>query len=83
MAERERDWFPAKRYGWGWGPPSTWQGWVVLGAAVVLEVGIAWATLPRAPLAFAGATGLCALALLVVCYRKGEPPAWRWGDRDA
>lgn len=23
-------WFPAKRYGWGWGPPATWQGWVVL-----------------------------------------------------
>lgn len=21
-------WFPAKRYGWGWGPPATWQGWV-------------------------------------------------------
>ena len=21
-----RYWFPAKRYGWGWGPPSTWQG---------------------------------------------------------
>src|ERR1019366_10065186 len=23
-------WFPAKRYGWGWGPPTMWQGWVVL-----------------------------------------------------
>lgn len=23
-------WFPAKRYGWGWGLPSSWQGWVVL-----------------------------------------------------
>ena len=21
-------WFPAKRYGWGWGLPKTWQGWV-------------------------------------------------------
>jgi len=23
-------WFPAKRYGWGWGPPVCWQGWVVV-----------------------------------------------------
>jgi len=23
-------WFPAKRYGWGWGFPITWQGWLVL-----------------------------------------------------
>jgi hypothetical protein len=21
-------WFPAKRYGWGWGLPCCWQGWV-------------------------------------------------------
>src|SRR6266702_3273794 len=23
-------WFPAKRYGYGWGIPTTWQGWLVL-----------------------------------------------------
>ena len=28
--ETKRYWFPAKRYGWGWGPPATWQGWAVL-----------------------------------------------------
>ena len=34
-------WFPAKRYGWGWGLPSRWQGWVVLAIyAVLLVVGI-------------------------------------------
>lgn len=22
-------WFPAKTFGWGWGLPRTWQGWVV------------------------------------------------------
>lgn len=27
-------WFPAKRYGWGWGLPVTWQGWVVLQMAM-------------------------------------------------
>ena len=27
-------WFPAKRYGWGWGLPGTWQGWLVVAAFV-------------------------------------------------
>jgi len=31
MSEEEKKfWFPAKRYGWGWGLPCRWQGWVVL-----------------------------------------------------
>ena len=28
--EKKRYWFPAKRYGWGWGFPTTWQGWVTI-----------------------------------------------------
>ena len=30
MGKKSRFWFPAKRYGWGWGPPVCWQGWAVL-----------------------------------------------------
>lgn len=29
-ARNRKYWFPAKRFGWGWGLPSAWQGWVVL-----------------------------------------------------
>ena len=29
-------WFPSKRYGWGWGLPICWQGWVVFGVYLVL-----------------------------------------------
>jgi len=29
-------WFPAKRYGWGWGLPCAWQGWVVDGIFLIL-----------------------------------------------
>ncbi len=29
-AEKPTFWFPAKRYGWGWGLPVRWQGWLVL-----------------------------------------------------
>ena len=33
--DHHKYWFPAKRYGWGWGPPVTWQGWVVLSAYIL------------------------------------------------
>lgn len=26
---KEKAWFSSKRYGYGWGLPSRWQGWVV------------------------------------------------------
>ena len=29
-ARSKQYWFPVKRYGWGWGLPIVWQGWVVL-----------------------------------------------------
>lgn len=29
-------WFPAKRYGWGWGLPLRWQGWIVLALFIAL-----------------------------------------------
>jgi len=34
--DRSRYWFPAKRYGWGWGLPARWQGWLVIALYVVL-----------------------------------------------
>jgi hypothetical protein len=77
-----RYWFPAKRYGWGWGFPLRWQGWVVMpGYVVLLAAGAAFLNPAARPLAFvAWVTSLSAL-LVVVCWRTGEPPRWRWGDR--
>jgi hypothetical protein len=74
-------WFPAKRYGWGWGFPVRWQGWaamivyfLLLGAVIVVYQPV------RHPLAFAILVALLTLVLLAVCWLKGEPPRWRWGD---
>jgi hypothetical protein len=74
-----RYWFPAKRYGWGWGLPSTWEGWVVLGlylAPLILLVPV-----DRHPTWFWA--GLCLLiaGLIAICWWKGEPPRWRWGGK--
>lgn len=76
-----RYWFPAKRYGWGWGPPATWQGWVVIAVFVVLVLlGLPLfppeRELPALLLYFLVLNG----ALFAVCWRTGEPPRWRWGD---
>nr|WP_237170312.1 hypothetical protein [Pandoraea thiooxydans] len=71
-------WFPAKRYGWGWGMPSAWQGWVVLVAYLTVVVFI-FRVLRQPLYASACYIGLATGALLVVCWCKGEPPRWRWG----
>jgi hypothetical protein len=77
---KQRYWFPAKRYGWGWGPPITWQGWVVSLVWLAVVVG-GLMKLGRARiLAHAVFIGIMGLVLLLVCYLKGEPPRWRWGD---
>ncbi len=75
-----RYWFPAKTYGWGWGPPATWEGWLVLAVYIIAVIAVAVGFPPnRAPAAFfAGLVVLTAL-LLAICWLKGEPPGWRWG----
>ena len=75
-------WFPAKRYGWGWGVPRTWQGWVVLAVyGVVLVVAVHFLPPAHHALTFAAVIVVATLVLSLVCLRKGEPPRWRWGKQ--
>lgn len=81
MSAKPRVWFPAKRYGWGWGVPCAWQGWMVLVAylALVATVSVLLADRPG-PLSTT--VGVASLVLIGVCRVKGEPPRWRWGEKD-
>lgn len=80
MSPTHEYWFPAKRYGWGWGFPMRWQGWATLIAYFLLLGVVAVIFQPhRHPLTFASLVALLSLALLAVCWLKGEPPRWRWG----
>jgi hypothetical protein len=80
MSPTPEYWFPAKRYGWGWGLPVRWQGWATLLAYIVLLSAVAFRFRPAAhPLAFALLVALLTLAFVAVCWLKGEPPRWRWG----
>ena len=73
-------WFPAKRYGWGWGLPQRWQGWAVL-AVYFIALGALISLLPPTEheLGFVASVALLSVALTLVCWLKGEPPRWRWG----
>lgn len=82
MTQRREYWFPAKRYGYGWGPPKVWQGWVVLAIFIALVALGALTLLPHhgAPV-FLGYVLVLVAALIAICYFKGEPPEWRWPKR--
>ena len=81
MQESKVFWFPAKKYGWGWGLPITWQGWVVLLVFLVLLVTGAMVFSPaKERTMFILYTAAISAVLVGVCYAKGEPPGWRWGN---
>jgi len=81
MPNSESYWFPAKRYGWGWGPPVRWQGWValVIWAAALAEGLFLLRHHQNAPWLRLAYVLLMCILFGVVCYVKGEPPKWRWG----
>jgi hypothetical protein len=75
-------WFPAKRYGWGWGPPVAWQGWAILIAWIAVLAAGALRLIPGHPVAFLLLAVVMAALLTFICYVTGEPPQWRWGGGD-
>jgi len=78
MTER-RYWFRAKRYGWGWGLPLTWEGWLVLAAFVALFVAGTWLFGAVSGVVYMAYVVILGALLTAVCWLTGEPPRWRWG----
>ncbi|HVM46723.1 MAG TPA: SHOCT domain-containing protein [Candidatus Acidoferrum sp.] len=73
-------WFPAKKYGWGWGPPCSWQGWLVYLVWVSLLVTGGVVLAPRSIALYVGYALALGALLFVVVLSKGEKPRWRWGE---
>ena len=76
-------WFPAKRFGYGWGLPVRWQGWVfMIASGAIFTIGTTWlAAFEYFALATVFFIAMLVL-LFVVCIIKGEKLRWRWGDDD-
>ncbi len=89
-------WFKAKEYGWGWYPCS-WEGWLVLAVYLAVVIGLvvivfgALATangvVPpyffKSVALFLAVDMLATITLIVICYKTGEKPGWRWGEKKA
>jgi hypothetical protein len=81
MPDERKYWFAAKRYGWGWGLPSTWQGWLVVAVYFAL-VGTGYFVLrPNTPDLYAICVCIFSALPFAICWLKGEPPTWRWGGK--
>jgi hypothetical protein len=76
---KDKAWFAAKRYGWGWGLPARWQGWVVLLAYLCVILVAPLQLEAGRPLRFQIYVAVSTLLLVAICAWKGEPPKWRWG----
>ena len=77
-------WFRRKTFGWGW-QPSSWQGWGVITlyflgvlSDALFDKAHTMQTLGQA-LQFFFRIIIMTTFLLIICYKTGEKPAWRWG----
>lgn len=83
MRDRSSFWFPAKRYGYGWGLPTRWQGWVVLAVyGVLVFAGVRFLQVERGTSAFLAYLVVITVMLVAIVAARGERPLrWRWGKR--
>lgn len=85
-----KKWFKAKEYGYGWAP-QTFEGWV---ATIIYFILIAFITIIfvmrlNDPLfnqwvsvgIYLTLTGIITTILVVIAYKTGEKPSWRWGKK--
>ncbi len=79
--DKNKLWFKAKMYGWGWTPVS-WEGWVVL---LLYVVGMILQFRTIDAISHSGSDTLINFAipfiintifLLIICYCRGEKPKW-------
>jgi len=80
-------WFKRRLYGWGWFP-ANWKGWITILIFIILIIlnGILFGvnTQNQQPtifelITFFLTTLLLVIALISICYKKGEKPKWTWG----
>jgi len=79
--KKQNYWFPRKTYGWGWGFPCSWQGWVVMIIYVISLIVLPNVISPSTYTFYQVVIGLSAL-LIGICIWKGEPSKWQWHNKN-
>ncbi len=84
-------WFKVKKYGWGWGLPLNFKGWLSFLLFVAIWL-IALLTLlvpvgteqpsSGAISLFVAIIVVDVAALVYISFKYGEPPRWKWGGKD-
>lgn len=83
-AKMNKIWFKAKEYGYGW-YPATWEGWLVTliyVVAITFLVFIFEQNVSGLLWQYLGMVFGLSLMLIFICYKKGEKPGWRWGNKN-
>lgn len=79
-------WFKAKNYGWGW-YPSSWQGWLILiiyTGYIIYRSKLLKSTTDTSlsfVIRYCLELLLPTMILIILCFRTGEKPEWRWGKK--
>jgi hypothetical protein len=82
MQKEKKIWFAAKKYGYGWGLPVRWQGWLVLVLYAALVFGGIRVFIGGKHAAyFVLYMTALSVALFAICAWKGDAPRWRWGGK--
>jgi hypothetical protein len=85
----EKVWFSSKKFGYGWGLATTWQGWVVYAVFIPTIIYTAVSidshthSVSDSLIGIIPTLGLLLGTLLAICYKYGEKPQWRWGRKDS
>ena len=78
MSEKsDKGWFYAKRYGFGSGPPRTWQGWLVLAVYLAVIIGAGLVLMPERETVFIAIVIGATIPLLWITWAK-TPGGWKW-----
>jgi hypothetical protein len=78
----EPEWFAPKRYGYGAGPPISWQGWLVTAAYVAVIFGALFLLRDRW-VQLLGILVPATVAFIVITARTTRGGwRWRWGEED-
>lgn len=71
-------WFYAKTYGYGWGMPASWEGWLTMILYLLVMAGGCFVV----PMGYYGLVALAATAvLLIILFKRGEKLQWRFGSK--
>ena len=76
------EWFAPRRYGYGAGPPISWQGWVVTIVYAVATVALALLFHENVYQMLAAIVPITLVFLVITAKTTRGGWRWRWGEED-